>query len=236
MKSVFVSLVFLLTGFSRTFSQPTLIGGPILNPANGSTYFLLSTSSWTAAQAEAKALGGNLATIRNQAEHDFIYNVFGNFNGTPHHLWIGLFTTNTSPTGFRWVSGELLTYTHWASGEPNNCGGSGENRGIIFSPAYPVAGFWNDVTDSGIGGCGGGDLAPLGVVEVSIRATIAFSAVDVCWPSLNGHDYQLEYRTNSMTTNWIALGSAVSANSTNTCITDRIYGQPARFYRVRQLN
>jgi hypothetical protein len=236
MKTCFALCTLLFSSFTQALCQPTVVAGPILNPTNGSTYYLLSTSSWTDAQTQAKAMGGNLATIRNEDEHNFIYNTFGNWGGTPHHLWIGLWRTNDFPGIFRWVSGEPVSYTRWAPGEPNNCGGEGENRGIIFSPDYPVGGYWNDVTDSGIGGCGGGDLAPLGVVEVNLRATIAVSALDICWASLIGRDYQVEYRTNATSATWFPLSAPLTASSSNTCVTDPILGHPARFYRIRQLN
>ncbi len=45
---------------------------PIINPENGHTYLLLSQGNWTDSEAEAVALGGHLATIRNQAEEDFV--------------------------------------------------------------------------------------------------------------------------------------------------------------------
>ena len=40
------------------------------NPANGNLYHLLEPSTWTAAQAEAVELGGDLVTINDQDEHE----------------------------------------------------------------------------------------------------------------------------------------------------------------------
>ncbi|MBE8952845.1 MAG: hypothetical protein SR1Q7_06845 [Quinella sp. 1Q7] len=50
-----------------------------------------------------------------------------------------------------WSNGDLSTYRNWASGEPN--GGTYENYGMFFSPAYPD-GKWNDGTFNGAVGDG----------------------------------------------------------------------------------
>lgn len=50
-----------------------------------------------------------------------------------------------------WSNGDLSTYRNWASGELN--GGTYENYGMFFSPAYPD-GKWNDGTFNGAVGDG----------------------------------------------------------------------------------
>ena len=64
-----------------------IIAGPVTNPANGHTYYLLSPGAWSKAEAEAVSLGGHLATIRNVAEERWLFSTFGSSNGA---LWIGL--------------------------------------------------------------------------------------------------------------------------------------------------
>lgn len=59
-----------------------MLTGPILSPINGSTYYLLSDSSWKKAQAKARELGGNLATVASLAENDWIVATFGNWGCT----------------------------------------------------------------------------------------------------------------------------------------------------------
>src|SRR5213594_729280 len=49
-------------------AQAGILAGPIVNPLNGHSYYLLSQNTWSNAEAEAVALGGHLATIRNAAE------------------------------------------------------------------------------------------------------------------------------------------------------------------------
>ncbi len=85
------------------------------NPANGNQYFLTTSTTWTDAQAQAVAAGGNLVTINDAAEQNWLSNVFG----TTELFWIGL-TDRVTEGVFQWVSGQPVTYTNWAPREPNN--------------------------------------------------------------------------------------------------------------------
>jgi len=85
------------------------------NPANGNQYFLTTSTTWTDAQAQAVAAGGNLVTINDAAEQNWLSSVFG----TTELFWIGL-TDRVTEGVFQWVSGQPVTYTNWAPGEPNN--------------------------------------------------------------------------------------------------------------------
>jgi hypothetical protein len=77
-----------------------------VNPANGHTYILLENSTWAEAEAAAVALGGHLATIRNQAEQDWLWNRWGT-----NSLLIGL--NDAAQEGvFTWTSGEPVVYTN----------------------------------------------------------------------------------------------------------------------------
>jgi hypothetical protein len=215
--------------------EAAILSGPITNPANHHTYYLLTQSSWSDSESEAQALGGHLVTINDAAEQSFVYTNFATLGGTNHHLWIGLHRGNS---GFYWVTGEPVTYTHWAPDEPNNCDGV-EDSGVIFGPDpgyLQVAGYWNDLSEAGYGGCGGGFLGPYGVVEVEFKMTIVCSAVDVCWSSLSNHNYQVEYLSNALSNQWTALGISVLATNTTTCVTDIIRNKLQRFYRVVQLD
>ena len=114
---------------ARAPAGAAIISGPILNPANGHTYYLLSANTWTASQEEAQSLGGNLATINDAVEQNWVYSTFSTFAGINRHLWIGLYdpdSVNSSlnqavrRTEYVWVSGEPVTYTNWSQFEPNN--------------------------------------------------------------------------------------------------------------------
>lgn len=104
---------------SMTF-EPAAILGPITNAANGHRYFMLQPSSWQAAQATAQRLNGNLVTINDAAENNWVFsNLAVPTGGRP--LWLGL-TDQTTEGQFRWISGETASFRQFAAGEPNNSG------------------------------------------------------------------------------------------------------------------
>jgi Lectin C-type domain len=117
----------------------------ILNTNNNHEYLMLKNAVWTESEAEAKGMGGTLATVRDQAEQDWIFNTFGGYNGGQHLLWIGLNDTNVV-FDFTWVSGEPFSYSNWASGEPNNAGGV-ERYVAMYYPNFNQPGKWNDWTN-----------------------------------------------------------------------------------------
>ncbi len=83
---------------------------------NGNTYrFTSGQQSWEAAQAEAVSLGGNLVTVNNAAEQAWLEQTFG----STEELWIGLTDKDQEGT-FVWASGEAVTYTNWAPGQPDD--------------------------------------------------------------------------------------------------------------------
>jgi hypothetical protein len=117
----------------------------IVNPNNHHSYLLLDKATWKDSEAEAIALGGHLATIRNQAEEDWVFQTFGAYNGEQHLLWIGLSDT-AEKSHFSWSSGESASYTGWAPGEPNNAG-HGEDFVAIYYPNHSQRNQWNDWND-----------------------------------------------------------------------------------------
>ena len=120
-------------------------GGDILNVQvyQGHTYFLLTTNTWTGSQDEAVSLGGNLVTINDQEEQNFVYTTFA-FEPAKY-LWIGL-NDAASNGDYTWISGEPVTYTNWAGGEPTN--GTGEDYVYISAPVDPRPEQWNDIDNS----------------------------------------------------------------------------------------
>ncbi|NER35226.1 MAG: hypothetical protein F6J93_14650, partial [Oscillatoria sp. SIO1A7] len=120
--------------------------GPFVyeNPDNGHLYILSQPDTWHGAQAQAEVLGGNLVTVSNQAEQDWLQETFGRQN-----LWIGFTDSeiyDKTEGSFEWVSGEESTYTNWRPGEPNNL-----NNAEDFA-ATGNDDLWNDLDarDSGL--------------------------------------------------------------------------------------
>lgn len=114
---------------------------------NNHEYDLTSSyQGFMEAEAEAISWGGHLVTINNQAEQDWLATAF-----TQDGLWIGI-NDITQEALYVWLSGESVTYTNWAPGEPNNQSGlGGEEDAAIMN--WNPSGQWNDVpvTDSRIG-------------------------------------------------------------------------------------
>ncbi len=133
--------VLLLGGIGHVAVAAAPISGWVTNPGNGHQYALLDASSWVDAEVAAIRLGGHLATVRNQAEQDFIYQNFGSFAG-PRLLWIGLHD-NLAEGQYQWTSGETVAYTAWAAGEPNN-GFGDEDFTALYYPGHSQQSLWND--------------------------------------------------------------------------------------------
>lgn len=99
--------------------------GQIVNPANGHTYQLTPTTmTYAAARAYANSVGGYLVAINDAVENAFITSNFAVTGGQP---WIGLTDENHEGV-FTWDSGEPLSYTNWAPGEPDNYLGVQDRR------------------------------------------------------------------------------------------------------------
>jgi len=161
---LFSTALFVLAGFSPVVSAAVLTG-PITNPANGHQYYLLEQDTWTNSEAEAVTLGGHLATINDAAENQWVYDTFANFGSTDRNLWIG-FDDVASEGSFVWSSGEPVTFTKWAPGQPNNTGGN-EDYAHFWAPSVVAVlgideGSWND--NDNLADTTGG--RPFGVVEV----------------------------------------------------------------------
>jgi hypothetical protein len=72
--------------------------------------------TWEEAEAEAVALGGHLVTIDDANEQTWLRQTFGT-----QRLWIGIDDYGEEGT-WVWADGTAVSYTNWASGEPNNGG------------------------------------------------------------------------------------------------------------------
>ncbi len=117
---------------------PTIVAGPILNPANGNNYYLFDIGlNWLDAEAAAVVLGGHLASIDDAGENEFVRTSVLSFDGADRRGWIG-FTDQASEGNFTWSDGTPTAFTNWSGGEPNNSGGL-ENYAEMFGN-----GFWND--------------------------------------------------------------------------------------------
>lgn len=101
---------------------------------NGHYYKLYeSASTWKKAKSLCESLGGHLVTITSEGEQNFVYNnIAGN-----RYAWIGA-TDEAKEGSWKWITGETWSYTHWASGQPDNYNGN-EDYACFWGNAN-----WND--------------------------------------------------------------------------------------------
>lgn len=110
------------------------------NPTTGNQYFVTErVSTWEGSQAQAVAAGGNLVTINDAAEQQWLWDTFGRTTS----YWIGL-TDKVTEGVWQWVSGQDVTYLNWNSGEPNN---SGNEDYVAMDNRW--SNYWNDLPNAG---------------------------------------------------------------------------------------
>lgn len=134
----------LLLAYAET-AIATVLSGPVVNPANGHSYLLLSANLWEASETEAISLGGHLVTINNAAENEWVFSTFGTYGGQDRLFWIGLNDLAEEGT-FVWSSGAPVTFTNWYPGEPND--ELGEEDRTTMVPDAGFEGMWNDLQNA----------------------------------------------------------------------------------------
>jgi len=148
-----------------------ILAGPIVNPANGHSYFLLSQNVWTGAEAEAVSLGGHLTTINDAAENTWVFNLFGNYGEVSRGLWIGL-TDQAQEGTFSWTSGEVSAFVQWQlPNQPDSGSGLADEDYVhLLPPGHYSASYWNDFQNVSSVSFGDvpalGNVGMFGVVEV----------------------------------------------------------------------
>lgn len=133
---------------------PALAYDWVTNPANGHMYTLVgNNTSWADAENKAIALGGHLATIRSQAENDWVFNyTLSETDSKVYGAWIGLsqLPDAAEPAGgWVWSSGESVVYTHWqtTTGEPNEYPPGPEDWCKMYIRQHDwdeIPSYWND--------------------------------------------------------------------------------------------
>ncbi len=115
-----------------------------------STYILSQAGTWVEAQAEAQSYGGNLVTINDAAENQWLKDTFG----TTEALFIGFSDAQTEGT-WKWASGQTVDwvlgnnndaiYTDWAPNQPDDHQGN-QDYAILSHIWDSNTDKWDDVT------------------------------------------------------------------------------------------
>lgn len=105
-------------------------------------YFTV-TKNWADARADCQARGGDLASIGDAGENSFVHGLIQPTEDAP---WIG-FNDQASEGSWKWSDGSPVTFTNWATSEPNNSGN--EDCAHIYSyNTSPQNKRWNDANCS----------------------------------------------------------------------------------------
>lgn len=95
----------------------TETGGKIYE---GHCYFPINKRTWAVAHDFCMTRGAHLATITSAGESTFVNALY-----TTDDRWIGLSRDPSAPataSSYQWTTGEAVTFTNWAFGEPNGSG------------------------------------------------------------------------------------------------------------------
>jgi len=97
---------------------------------------------WHSAESACLDLGGHLVAISSQQEDQRVTELQAAAGGDP--VWIGLNDLDQEGS-WEWTTGEPVTYTNWAPGEPNDA--DGEDCVHVEGAAHPVHAWrWNDLS------------------------------------------------------------------------------------------
>lgn len=175
--------------------------------------------NWYQAEAQAVIWGGHLVTINDANENAWLVSTYGG----SVEFWIG-FTDKDVEGQWRWISGEISTYTCWYYNacynfwEPNDANEGEDAASInqkICNSSDPAPGQWNDIPING---------SLSGIVEVNEIPFIQLSSpnggenwqVDsvqnITWNSTGPvGNVKIEYSTNNGT-NWTIIASSTANN------------------------
>lgn len=130
---------------------------PTLYTGNGHWYeavYVADGIVWDAAQGNALAAGGYLATLTDSGENDFAaalvndskyWTPGGNAAVGP---WLGGYQ-GVNPTGpgdaWKWVTGEAWSWTNWAPGQPDDAAPDEQVLTFFHQGGTGPANQWNDL-------------------------------------------------------------------------------------------
>ncbi len=123
---------------------------------NGHAYYVVLTwgSDWQSSLRDAQYRGGYLVSITSEEENDFVYSLIKNDerlwkvfeDGGIRGPWIGMYQepgAKEPDGGWVLVSGEPVTYTNFASGQPNNFANKAHVVRYFNAISQPSP-FWDD--------------------------------------------------------------------------------------------
>ncbi len=114
---------------------PNRGGYTYLGAHDGSIYYQSDFhNNWVGARDNALSLGGNLVTINDQEENDFIQEAINPASGS---VWTG-YVNNDNGNNFVWMSGAQNSFENWKAREPN------ETHNHVAARLIKSSGQWTD--------------------------------------------------------------------------------------------
>lgn len=109
---------------------------------NGHNYTVFNNkaTTWLEAEAYCESLGGHLATISDANENEAVYSIMRELGFESAYFG---YSDHISQGTWKWVTDENITYTNWASGEPNNYPSL-----EYYGSREPYAMFYSKYTDA----------------------------------------------------------------------------------------
>ena len=123
-KDAVVSLAERITAKPEPTPEPTVEVTPTPEPTPEPTptptaaptlELLVEDIGWDAAEAKCREMGGQLVTIKDEADYQHVCDMLK--NTSVKYVWIGCY--RNSEGELTWTSGETVDYYNWASGEPS---------------------------------------------------------------------------------------------------------------------
>jgi hypothetical protein len=139
----------LIVGVSFFLGAMVIGGSPSAIKINykGHGYeYVTKPKLWKDAKKDAEERNGYLVCITTADENEFVVQLINNATDKEvPRTWIGL-NDDKVEGDWKWLSGELTSFTNWFHGEPNNSG-SGENKVVYGKRDNEIK--WNDVSGDG---------------------------------------------------------------------------------------
>lgn len=223
----------ILAAITSAFGDP--VEWKISDGGNGHSYELVGsfnvvTQRWTFEQSRRMAWlrGGHLVTITSPEENQFIISHVLGTNDLP--TWIGLTDdkayggheshglANPQTNGWVWITGELVNFTFWNTGSPDQ---TRVNENFAGLGSFSVHTFrWNDWQ--------GNDTEQFIVEYDNLTARLQNKKPQIVWPTLSTNGCVLEWSENLKDWKTEAIFQPAEILTIHT-LTNL---PPARFYRL----
>jgi Secretion system C-terminal sorting domain/Lectin C-type domain len=234
-----------VTGTTPCTSTTAISGFDTLGVYNNHRYYIsqASTNTWDAAQTIASNNGGFLVSIETLAEGNFINGKIQNPAGIAY--FIGAKKDASTGNVYKWVNGQNISFTNWASGEPLTA----NSRSVIVrwsgmtSPAWftegngPLRKFIMEVPCPGSGIANRALRAPAQSQEVKLYPNPVNSLLRVTLPKGITMVELFDLQGRKKSSYAIAPGTTVSSLNTKMLVAGvywiRVYTADGNFTRHR---